>query len=357
MGSFVYSLIAVLMLTTVADAATVVGQPRFSMYSAHVQLQLDGLKNSGGVRGYDGRNGYDGRPGVAALFCNISSGTRSVTYDAAGINPLPTITPYQYVLRAGGMLVSALRLAWSTGVGALSGTGSGSSFTPIISASNTFGNNYIQVQLQYSSGSLTGGKRFCVASIPIAVTRVGQTGLKGDPGANVSVTEPTIIAAFNTTASNSKLVLQATSGTQPKLDVKDSAGNTKYYINSDGTWNGGSGTINGQLLSVSSVPVLTPATVSGTYGLTLTSSTAYLLTLAGTTTFTISTPPRSQESFTLMLIQGGIGGYDANWPASVSWGVTGVKPTLSTTVGKWDIVNCMTANTGSKWLCQYSLGF
>jgi hypothetical protein len=356
MGNFVYSLIIVLLLVSTVEAATVVGQPRFSTYSAHVQLQLDGLKNSG-TRGFDGRNGFDGRPGVPALFCNISSGTRSIVYDKAGINPLPAITPYHYILQAGSSIVSALRLVWRTGVGVLSGTGSGSSFTPSVSASNVFGNNYVQVQMTYSSGTLTGGKRFCVTSVPISVTQIGESGAKGDPGQSVSVTEPTVINAFNTSASNSKLVLQASTGVQTKLDIKDATANTKYYVDSNGTWGSAGGTINGQLVAISAVPLLTTAAaVTGSYGLTLTSSTAYLLTLTGNTIFTISTPPRAQESFTAMLIQGGIGGYTATWPAAVSWGTVGA-PTLSTTAGKWDIVSCMTANSGGKWICQYALGF
>ena len=306
--------------------------------------------------GYDGRNGYDGRPGAPALFCNISSGTRSITYDKAGINPLPAMTPFRYVMYAGNSIVSALRLAWSTGVGVLSGTSSTSSFTPAVSASNVFGNNYVQVQMVYSSGSTTGGKRYCSASVPISVNQIGEQGLQGLPGQNATVTEGNVLTAFSTTASNNKLVLQATSGTQTKLDVKDAAANTKFYIDSNGTWAGGAGTINGQLLAVSAVPSLTTASVTGSYGITLTSSTAYLLTLTGNTTFTISTPPRAQEAFTVMLIQGGAGGYTATWPAAVSWGVTGV-PVLSVDAGKWDIISCMTANTGGKWLCQYSLGF
>jgi hypothetical protein len=301
-----------------------------------------------GLRGYDGRpgiNGFDGRPGAASLFCNISSGTRTINYDQSGFNPAPAMAPFRYVLYVGGQVVTALRQVWNTGVGVLSGTATTTSFTPAVSASYVAGNNYVQVFATYSASALLGGKRTCTTGTPVAVTRTGATGAQGEPGQSVSVTEQAVVHAMMTgPASDDPFVLQAATGTRTKLDIRDTTGATRLSVDS-----------NGQMQAISAVPKLVTATTSGpTYSIDTRSSTAYLLTLNGAVTFSATTPYRSQESFTLILKQGSVGSYA--WPANFKWGPVSA-PTMTATTGAQDLISCLTADGGISWLCQYALGY
>jgi hypothetical protein len=199
--------------------------------------QLRGEMAGPTAKGYDGRpgaNGYDGRPGAPPLFCNMTGGTRSITYDAVGLNPQPAMTPYQYILYVGGQVVTALRQIWSTGAGIVTGSSAGISFTPTVNSSYSPGNNYVAVQATYSSSAATGGKRFCQASVPISVTKIGPQGIKGDPGSNATVTEQNIMAAMAAGNSDNPLVLQSTTPGQVKLDIRDEGANTRFFVDSAG---------------------------------------------------------------------------------------------------------------------------
>lgn len=59
-------------------------------------------------------------------------------------------------------------------------------------------------------------------------------------------------------------------------------------------------------------------------------------TLTGNTTFTFSNPAEG-SIYTLILIQGGVGSFTVTWP-TIKW-AGGSAPTLTTTVGKADIVS------------------
>jgi hypothetical protein len=54
------------------------------------------------------------------------------------------------------------------------------------------------------------------------------------------------------------------------------------------------------------------------------------------------------------LIQGGSGSYTITWPASVKWS-GGTAPTLTTTVGKTDIVTLF--HDGTNFFGTYSLNY
>lgn len=319
-----------------------------------------------GPTGYDGRpgaTGYDGRPGAPALSCEITGGTRSITYDQVGLNPQPAMTPFGVIVRVGGQVVEALRQQWQATIGEFIEIVTTPSITPTVGTSFTTGDHHVTVFADYSAGSLAGGKRSCTVSIPIAVTRIGETGAQGPPGSNAEVTEQSVIQAFAEGASDNPLVLQSATADQVKIDVRDELANSRWWVDSSGRWGGGDGAITGdltlsrQLLTVSAVPSLvTAASVIGTYAVTPATATAYYLTLTGATTFTFGAPIRAQESLTLVLKQGGTGSKTATWPTSVSWGAISA-PTLSTTAGKQDIVSCITADGGTKWMCQYALGY
>ena len=106
---------------------------------------------------------------------------------------------------------------------------------------------------------------------------------------------------------------------------------------------------------VSISPATTTASVSGAYTLP-SATTRYVLTLTGATTLTFPTPSAAVSSLGLMLIQGGSGSYTVTWPGVVSWGDAGA-PTLSTAVGKKDVVSCGTVDTGASWQCGAVTGY
>lgn len=60
-----------------------------------------------------------------------------------------------------------------------------------------------------------------------------------------------------------------------------------------------------------------------------------IMTLAASTTLTLSTP--STGTYIFKIIQGGTGSYTVTWPSTVKW-AGGTPPTLQTTVAKWDYI-------------------
>jgi hypothetical protein len=76
------------------------------------------------------------------------------------------------------------------------------------------------------------------------------------------------------------------------------------------------------------------------------------LTLTGNvTTLSLTNVPASPKAFSLTLevIQGGSGSYTIAWPGAVKWPAA-VAPTLTTTVGKADVVTLVTRDGGASWL-------
>lgn len=121
------------------------------------------------------------------------------------------------------------------------------------------------------------------------------------------------------------------------------------------------GTITGTTLSTSSyirpslqAPNETTNGVSGSGTVTVDANAAayYTVTMTGNiTTLTISNVPSSPAMFslTLEIIQGGSGSYVITWPGSIKW-PGAVAPTLTTTVGKADVVTLVTRDGGTSWL-------
>lgn len=80
---------------------------------------------------------HDGIDGNTYVL-NIIGGTRSVTYNTSGASPSPAQTAFSFELLKNGAPVSPSSIAWSA-TGHLSGTSSGSTFTPAISTSYSTG--------------------------------------------------------------------------------------------------------------------------------------------------------------------------------------------------------------------------
>ena len=126
---------------------------------------------------------FDGAPGVPALFCNITGGRRNVVFDATGRNPTG-MSPFSALLYEGSNLVTPMYWSWFTGgaSNAIYGTGLSSSFTPTVRASFSIyssQNNYVGAYLTYSS---IYGKRAARCYAAVAVSKIGDAGLKGDTG-------------------------------------------------------------------------------------------------------------------------------------------------------------------------------
>lgn len=93
-------------------------------------------------------------------------------------------------------------------------------------------------------------------------------------------------------------------------------------------------------------------TGSGTVAVDCNTAAYYTLTLTGNvTTLSLTNVPASPRAFSLTLevIQGGSGSYTIAWPGSVKW-PAGVAPTLTTTVGKADVITLVTRDGGASWL-------
>lgn len=76
------------------------------------------------------------------------------------------------------------------------------------------------------------------------------------------------------------------------------------------------------------------------------------ITLTASTTFTFG--GHVVGTYIIKLTQGGSGGYTVTWPASVKWS-GGTAPTLTTTVGKTDIVTLF--HDGTNFYGTYSLNY
>lgn len=96
---------------------------------------------------------------------------------------------------------------------------------------------------------------------------------------------------------------------------------------------------------------LTTVAASGaSYAMDYSASQNYDITLTAACTLSITNPPASGSmgSVTVILRQGGSGSYGITDPAGTVW-PNGTAPTLSTAVGKVDILSYMTVDGGSTW--------
>lgn len=94
---------------------------------------------------------------------------------------------------------------------------------------------------------------------------------------------------------------------------------------------------------------LNSVTTSGTAQTLPDATTATLnkITLTGNCTFTFPTAAAG-KSFTVVLIQDGVGTRTATWPGTVQW-PSGVAPTLTATINKRDVLTFLCVD-GTNWL-------
>jgi hypothetical protein len=96
----------------------------------------------------------------------------------------------------------------------------------------------------------------------------------------------------------------------------------------------------------------TVAASGGTVNVSFASGNIIDMTLTASTTLTLSA--HVVGTYIFELIQGGSGSYTITWPASVKWS-GGTAPTLTTTVGKTDIVTLF--HDGTNFYGTYSLNY
>jgi hypothetical protein len=81
----------------------------------------------------------------------------------------------------------------------------------------------------------------------------------------------------------------------------------------------------------------------------LTNGNVQKITLTANCTLTFTAPSSgAMRSLMLLVFQDGTGSRTITWPGAVNWGGAGA-PTLSTAIGKMDIINLFTINGGTTW--------
>lgn len=183
---------------------------------------------------------FDGAPGAMGpaghhVFCNISAPVQGIGYDTSGLNPAPTMKAMAVQLWEEAQRIVIQTWQWWTGGpgNMVYGSGTGSTFTPSIKAifNNRSTNNYAAVQVRYST--MGGGHHYCQASIPIALTKPGQKGDKGDSGAS-TFTKDDVLSKFTAgTAGGNAMYFFPTvaqGDTVLQIGVGDSASNLRLKI-------------------------------------------------------------------------------------------------------------------------------
>lgn len=87
-------------------------------------------------------------------------------------------------------------------------------------------------------------------------------------------------------------------------------------------------------------------TVTTSLSVDYTAGQVVTATLGGDATVSVTDPPATAGSLTLILTQDGTGGRTVTWPASFKWG-GGVEPTLSTDPGAVDVITAFTPDGGT----------
>ncbi len=118
----------------------------------------------------------------------------------------------------------------------------------------------------------------------------------------------------------------------------------------DLTGSGGSGT------SGDGGTPYTNADAGAAVSLDLSSATIFDITLTANLTITFTDPPEDGEAieWTIILRQGGVGGFTVTWPAAVSWQDSdgtggGSAPTLFTAVDAVDVIKITTLDDGATY--------
>ena len=96
--------------------------------------------------------------------------------------------------------------------------------------------------------------------------------------------------------------------------------------------------------------VQTNASIMGAVSCDCALGNIFSFVLTGNTTLSFANVPGSGDGFvaTFLLVQGGVGSYTVTWPGSVLWPAA-TAPTLTTTVGKSDVITLMTLDGGASW--------
>lgn len=176
---------------------------------------------------------YDGAPGKP-IFCNLSGGTRSVLYDANGLNPT-SMSPFVVHLYYGSDAVTPLYWSWYTGgdSNSIYGTGISNTFTPSVKTifNQYSSNNYVEVMVTYSTAST--GRLYCKTGTPISVNKMGAIGPEGPPGTSAAITEKAVFDVLSTPSNNTMYLKESTLNTF-KIKFVDANGYERFGITGSG---------------------------------------------------------------------------------------------------------------------------
>lgn len=128
----------------------------------------------------DGKNGTNGTNGKTYVL-NILNGTRGVTYNTSGTNPVPAMSAFSCELYENGTKVTPASYSWSVPSSAslLSGSSTAATFAPTIASAfdGAKGNNAIFLTVTYAGQTVK-------QSVVISATKIGDKGDKGNSGSN-----------------------------------------------------------------------------------------------------------------------------------------------------------------------------
>lgn len=148
-----------------------------SAYDGEGKLwMIEGNRNRDGqlIDGWPDPAQADG-PSGKTLTLTILSGVRSHTWDASGTAVSPAATAFGVRILEDGVEVTPTAYAWSTpAAGLLSGSGTEETFTPTVASvwDSAKADNWVQVDVTYGGVVYT-------ERVPVAVSKVGATGLTG----------------------------------------------------------------------------------------------------------------------------------------------------------------------------------
>jgi hypothetical protein len=211
---------------------TFIQQPQFGNLSTAVQAKINNIPaGPQGPRGYDG---YDGN----SHTCAILYGPQQITYDANGLLPAYNTAPYNAMMYRNGVMLDPSAYAvhwwsndgWSHVVGSPNGLITTKSWAPTVLGAYSSSKFANFVFAKFSSG-----EQKCVATSPVAVSKIGNKGDKGDPGDLSNLTRLNVTNVLDD-ASDVMVSLQpaTNSGTVPMIGIRDYAGNVRNYTDAAG---------------------------------------------------------------------------------------------------------------------------
>jgi hypothetical protein len=274
--------------------------------------------------------------------------------------------PFQLFSESGALRIGHSSVATPTALVHLKGSGSTSATTSLLiensSGTQTFkvdDSGSVQIGLTsfitwtFNSNSLTSSSyAFFLSSLGSIISTGGSGGVFGnDNGGKVAdsgISTPQVASAVLEVSSTTKGFLPPRMTTTQRNAIATPATGLQVF---DSTMNA-TCEYNGTAWRVLSAGAQSVAASTATTTVDMSSGNVQNITLTASTTLTLSSA--TVGTYIMKLIQGGSGSYTVTWPGTVIWS-GGTAPTLTTTVGKVDIVTLVF--DGTNFYGTYSLNY